>query len=37
MANERVLNSISDQTRTWEGLEAILRQVDWTFREMEDG
>lgn len=37
MANDRVLNAISDETRTWEGLEALLRQVDWTFREMEAG
>ena len=37
MANERVLNAISDQPHTWEGLTALLQQVDWTFREMEDG
>ena len=37
MANERVLNAISDEPHTWEGLTALLQQVDWTFREMEPG
>lgn len=34
---DRILNAITDQSRDFAGLESLLNQVDWTFREMEDG
>ncbi len=37
MANDRILNAISDKPRTWAGLEELLKKVDWTFRDMEVG
>ena len=34
---DRILNAISDQPRDFAGLESLLNQVDWTFRDMEEG
>jgi hypothetical protein len=33
---DRILNAITDQSRTFAGLESLLNQVDWTFRDIED-